>query len=122
FTEFWCDGHSPTRDFEKWDGKPFVYIPRRTRRKKQNPVMMVSTPRDDGQHIRRGKNGRSVCADGQHREAAGKCDDGQHTSRRARGTASSKHDQGSSTARAPAQAGDVGSTPAPEAKPGDKRS
>lgn len=82
-TEFPCGTYPPTRDFEKWDGKPFVYSPRRPARKKQNPVMMVSTPRADGQHIRKGRKRKSVCADGQHIEMGGGCADGQHVSRKA---------------------------------------
>ena len=116
FTEFSHGTHPPTRDFEKWDGQPFVYTPRRSGRKKQNPVMMVSTPCDDGQHIERGQNGKSVCDDGQHIETALGCDDGQHTSRRTSPQCSGRMNQGSSMARAPVQAGDVGSSPAPVAK------
>jgi hypothetical protein len=112
FTEFPYGTHPPTRDFEKWDGELFVYTPRRAGRKKQNPVMMVSTPRDDGQYIRKGQNGKSVCDDGQHIGTAGRCDDSQHISRFATGRG--EH-QGSSMARAPVQAGDVGSSPIPVA-------
>jgi hypothetical protein len=43
FTEFPHGTHPPTRDFEKWDGKPFVYTPRRPGRKKQNPVSLNDT-------------------------------------------------------------------------------
>jgi hypothetical protein len=141
FTEFPHGTHPPTRDYEKWDGKPFVYTLRRVGRRKQNPVMMVSTPRDDGQHIRKGRNGKSVCVDSQHIETARGCDDGQHISRKASpqrvdgscleeaGEASAplwgavasepadEWTQGSLMARAPAQAGDAGSSPAPVAKP-----
>jgi len=104
FTEFRCDGHPPTREFEKWAGKPFVYTPRRPSRKKQNPVLRRHTPRVTPSHI----------------DSAPGCVTPSHTSRRASREAPSN--QGSSTARAPAQAGDVGSNPAPEAKPGDERS
>src|SRR5262249_4539333 len=63
FTEFAYGTHPPTRDFEKWNDEPFVYTPHRHRRihtsAKQNPVVMVSTPRSDGQHITEGENGKS---------------------------------------------------------------
>jgi hypothetical protein len=134
FTEFPHGTHPPTRDFEKWDGQPFVYTPRRGGRQKQKPVMMVSTPRDDGQHIRRDQNGNSVCDDGQHirRDQNGNsvCDDGQHIETVPRGDdgqhisrkaspqrSDGEGPQGSLMARAPAQAGDAGSSPAPVAKP-----
>jgi hypothetical protein len=118
FTEFSHGTHPPTRDFEKWNGQPFVYTPRGGRRQKQKPVMMVSTPRDDGQHIRRDQNGNSVCDDGQHIETVPRCDDGQHISRKASPQLSGDEGlQGSLMARAPAQAGDAGSSPAPVAKP-----
>jgi hypothetical protein len=119
FTEFAHGTRPPTRDFEKWDGKLFTYSPRRPGRKKQNPVMMVSTPRDDGQHIRKGESGESVCDDGQHIVTAGGCDDGQHISRRTSPSPRSGRErhsgiqQGSSRARAPARAGDAGSSPVP---------
>ena len=116
FTEFAHGTHPATRDFEKWDGEIFVYTPRRPSRKKQNPVLMVSTPRADGQHIRRGRRQSSVCADGQHIGTAGGCDDGQHISRSATRKRSDGVMQGSSTARAPARAGDAGSSPAPVAR------
>jgi hypothetical protein len=117
FTDLAHGTHPPTRDFEKWGGEVFVYTPRRPGRKKQNPVMMVSTPRDDGQHIRRRGNGRSVCDDGQHIERAGRCDDGQHISRLPLPGAGEERLQGSLTVRAPAQAGGAGSSPAPVATP-----
>jgi hypothetical protein len=115
FTEFAHGTHPATRDFEKWDGEIFVYTPRRPSRKKQNPVLMVSTPRADGQHIRRGRRQSSLCAHGQHIGTAGGCDDGQHISRSATRERSDGVMQGSSTARAPARAGDAGSSPAPVA-------
>jgi hypothetical protein len=37
FTEFPHGTHPPTRDFEKWDGKPFAYTPRRGGRKNRIP-------------------------------------------------------------------------------------
>ena len=43
FTEFPHGTHPATRDFEKWNGEPFVYTPRRGRRKKQNPVSKIDT-------------------------------------------------------------------------------
>src|SRR5262249_48217886 len=52
FTEFRCEDQPSTRDFEKWNGKPFVFTPRRPSRKKQNPVTPRVTPRVAKRHIR----------------------------------------------------------------------
>ena len=53
FTEFPHGTHPPTRDFEKWDGTPFVYAPRR-RARNQNPVPRIGTPRPKDWEIREG--------------------------------------------------------------------
>jgi hypothetical protein len=116
FTEFPLGTHPPTRDFEKWDGEPFVYTPRRPGRKKQNPVLRRHTPRTTPSHIRKGSGRGSVCTTSSHIDSAPRCITPSHTSRKASGEVEPRSDQGSSMARAPAQAGDVGSTPAPEAK------
>jgi hypothetical protein len=117
-TEFPCGTHPPTRDFEKWDGELFVYTSRRPRRKKQNPGSLVNTPRVPGEHIRKGFDGGSVCVPGEHIGKPPRCVPDEHISRLAtpkerRGN--NVGHQGSSMARAPAQAGDAGSSPAPEA-------
>jgi hypothetical protein len=38
FTDLAHGTHPATRDYEKWDGSPFEYTPRKPGRKKQNPV------------------------------------------------------------------------------------
>jgi hypothetical protein len=116
FTEFPHGTHSPTRDFEKWDGKIFAYSPRRSGRKKQNPVSLGDTPRVPRGHIRKGSEGASVCAPEGHTGSAPKCVPRGHTSRITTLQRSGRVEQGSSTARALVQAGDAGSSPAPVTK------
>jgi hypothetical protein len=115
FTEFPHGTHPPTRDFEKWDGELFVYRPRRGRRKKQNPVSKIDTPRVENRHIRKGPNGSSVCVENRHIGKAPRCVENRHISRTAIPQAKLSLIQGSLTVRAPAQVGDVGSSPASEA-------
>jgi hypothetical protein len=117
FTEFPHGTHPPTRDFEKWDGEMFAYTPRRRGRKKQNPVSLGDTPRVPEGHIRKGSNGSSVCAPEGHIGSAPKRVPRGHTSRRTSQQRSGRTKQGSSMARAPAQAGDAGSSPAPVTMP-----
>jgi hypothetical protein len=74
------------------------------------------TPRVAKRHIRRGSDGRAVCVAKRHIDLAPRCVAKRHTSRSA-SRQSPNLDQGSLTARAPAQAGDAGSSPAPVAKP-----
>src|SRR5262249_41655286 len=88
-----------------------------TPRKKQNPVMIVSTPRDDSQHIRSGQRGESVCDDSQHIDSGERCDDGQHVSRSTIPKRNGRMSQGSLMARAPTRVGDVGSSPTPVTSP-----
>ena len=116
FTEFRCEDQPSTRDFEKWNGKPFVFTPRRPSRKKQNPVTPRVTPRVAKRHIRRGSDGRAVCVAKRHIDSAPRCVAKRHTSRSA-SREGPNLDQGSLTARALAQAGDAGSSPAPDTKP-----
>ena len=120
-TEFPHGTHPPTRDFEKWDGEMFAYTPRRLGRKKQNPVSLGDTPRVPEGHIRKGSKGSSVCAPEGHRGAAPKRVPRGHTSRRASPQCSGRVKQGSLTARAPVQAGDAGSSPAPVANLQEER-
>jgi hypothetical protein len=61
-TDYHYGTNPPTRDFEKWNGEPFVYSPRRGGRKKQNPVSLGDTPRVPKGHIRKGSGNGSVCA------------------------------------------------------------
>ena len=120
FTDLPYNTRLPTRDYEKWDGEIFVNSSRRVRRKKQNPVMIISTPRDDNQHIRKTKNREFVCDDGQHIGKPHECDDSQHISRLplpVLPTRERRKRQGSLTVRAPVQTGGAGSSPAPESNP-----
>jgi hypothetical protein len=114
-TEYAHGTHPPTRDFEKWDRTPFVYTPR----KKQNPVTQRVTPRDPKGHIRKGSGNGSVCDPKGHIETTPKCDPKGHISRIATPQAKAKGAKApgrGSSRRAPVQAGDAGSNPAPEAK------
>jgi hypothetical protein len=45
FTDLAHGTHPPTRDYEKWDGSPFVYTSHRPARKKQKPVLSRRTAR-----------------------------------------------------------------------------
>jgi hypothetical protein len=87
FTDLAHGTHPPTREFEKWKGEMFVCTARRAARKKQNPVLRRRTP----------------------------CPTASDISRLPLPTAAEAVIQGSSTVRAPAQAGDAGSSPAPVA-------
>jgi hypothetical protein len=122
FTEFPHGTHPPTRDFEKWDGEIFAYTPRRPGRKKQNPVSLGDTPRVPEGHITKGSNSSSLCDPEGHIGTAPKCVPRGHVSRRTSPQRSGRMKQGSSTARAPAQAGDAGSSPAPVTKDPSRRS
>jgi hypothetical protein len=118
FTEFAYGPEPPTRDFEKWDGELFRYSPRRS--KKQNPVSLGDTPRVPGGHILNSKKQGTVRVPGGHKVETPTRVPGGHTSRIAISPALSgagEGEQGSSTARAPVQAGDAGSSPAPVSKP-----
>jgi hypothetical protein len=84
FTDLAHGTHPPTREFEKWKGEMFVCTARRAARKKQNPVLRRRTP----------------------------CPTASDISRLPLPTAAEAVIQGSSTVRAPAQAGDAGSSPA----------
>jgi hypothetical protein len=117
FTDLPHGTHLPTRDFEKWDRTPFVYIPRRSRRKKQNPVPTVGTPRTHHGDIRKAKDKGAVCTHHGDIGEAPRCTHHGDISRLPLPAAREAQIQGSSTVRAPAQAGDAGSSPAPVAKP-----
>jgi hypothetical protein len=106
--------HPPTRDFEKWDGKPFVYVPRRASRK-QTPVLSGRTPRIVSPDIRTAPGEGSVCIVPSDIGGASKCPVPSDISRLPLPAAGEAQIQGSSTVRAPAQAGDAGSSPAPVA-------
>jgi hypothetical protein len=100
FTDLPHGTYPPTRDFEKWDGEMFAYTPRRPGRKKQNPVRSHRTP----------------CPVPPDIETAPECPVKPDISRRTSLRAKRRVKQGSSTARAPVQAGDAGSSPAPVTK------
>ena len=122
FTDLAYGTHPPTRDFEKWDRTPFVYLPRRPGRKKQKPVLSRRTPCPTAQDIRKAGNGGAVCPTAQDIRAVPRCPTAPDISRLpspAVGQRGKDKDQGSSTARAPVQAGDAGSSPAPDAKADD---
>ena len=110
FTDLPHGTHPPTRDFEKWNGEMFIYTPRQTSRKKQNPVSLGDTPRVPRGHIRKASEGASVCAPEGHIGATPKRVPRGHISRLATPPAKRRVKQGSSTARAPVQAGDAGSS------------
>jgi hypothetical protein len=113
FTEFAHGTHPPTRDFEKWDGELFAYASRRASRKKQNPVSKIHTPRVENPHIRNGSNGASVCVENRHIGKPPRCVENQHISRITTPRSGPHLIQGSLTVRAPARAGDAGSSPVP---------
>jgi hypothetical protein len=114
FTDLAHGTHPPTRDFEKWDGKPFVYVPRRASRK-QTPVLSGRTPRIVSPDIRTAPGEGSVCIVPSDIGGASKCPVPSDISRLPLPAAGEAQIQGSSTVRAPAQAGDAGSSPAPVA-------
>jgi hypothetical protein len=115
FTEFPHGTLPPTRDFERWDGELFTYTPRLPRRKKQNPVSLGDTPRVPEGYIRKPREGESVCVPEGYIGEPPRCVPEGYISRRTspRRSVGQVQHQGSSTARAPAQAGDAGSSPAP---------
>jgi hypothetical protein len=100
----------PTRDFDRWDGRRFRYA---AKPKKQNPVLKIDTPCIKDRHIRDAGHGECVCVEDRHIENGARCVQDRHISRIA--TPLVLPSQGSSTFRASAQAGDVGSTPTPVA-------
>jgi hypothetical protein len=115
FTDLAHGTHPATRDYEKWDGELFVYTRRRPAWKKQNPVSPRGTPRIPQGYIWKARRRDSVCAPQGHISAAPTCAPQGHISRLPFPAAGEEGIQGSSTARAPAQAGDAGSSPAPVA-------
>jgi hypothetical protein len=116
FTDLAFGAHPPTRDFEKWEGEVFVYTARRASLKKQNPVPTMSRPRAHHEHIRKAEQGDSICAHHGYISDSPRCAHYWHISRLPIRGAAEAAIQGSSTVRAPAQAGGAGSSPAPVAK------
>jgi hypothetical protein len=119
FTDLAYGTHPPTRDYEKWDGSIFEKPPRKSGWKKQKPVLRGRTPCIALSDTQMNGNGGSVCIARSDTGATPKCIARSDTSRLpppAVGQRGRKRGRGSSTARAPVQAGGAGSSPAPEAK------
>jgi hypothetical protein len=117
FTDLSHGTHPPTRDYEKWDGGLFAYIPRRAGRKKQNPVPRRGTRCTTAWDIRKVGKGGSVRTTAWDIREAARCTTAWDISRLPLPSAGHEGIQGSLTVRAPAQAGGAGSSPAPVAKP-----
>jgi hypothetical protein len=115
FTDLAYGTHPATRDYEKWDGELFVYRPRRSRRKTQNPVHKTRTPRPQNPDIRNANDGGAVCPQNLDIDEGLRCPQIPDISRLPYPAPAGARIQGSSTVRAPAQAGDAGSSPAPVA-------
>jgi hypothetical protein len=122
FTDLAYNTQAPTRDYERWDKGPFVYTPRGGQnyvpspdQKKQNPVPRRGTVRTTAWDIRKVGNGGSVCTTAWDIDSAPECTTGRDISRCQSLPVALGRVQGSSTARAPAQAGGAGSSPAPVA-------
>jgi len=113
FTDLAYGTHPATRDYEKWDGELFVYKRRRTGRKKQNPVRKMRTHRPQNAYIRKDKNGAAVCTQNADIGEAPRCTQNTYISGLPLPASGQGPLQGSSTVRAPAQAGGAGSSPAP---------
>jgi hypothetical protein len=122
FTDLAHGTHAATRDYEKWDGELFAYKPHRPTRKKQNPVLSGRTPRIVRSDTRKSSNGSSVCIVRSDTGEAPRCPVRSDTSRLPPPAVAAGQDQGSSTARAPVQAGGAGSSPAPDAKDASRHS
>jgi hypothetical protein len=95
----------------------FEYTPRSSGPKKQNPVPLRDTPRAPQGHIRGDGKTAPVCAPQGHIGSSGRCAPQGHISRLPLSEEKGRPLQGSSTVRAPAQAGGAGSSPAPVANP-----
>jgi hypothetical protein len=118
FTDLAHGTHPATRDYEKWDGSIFKNPPRKSGWKKQNPVLRRRTPRIARSDIRKTPNGRSVCIAPSDIDEAPRCIAPSDVSRLPLPPArAAPMKQGSSTARAPACAGEAGSSPAPDVRP-----
>jgi hypothetical protein len=117
FTDLAYNTHPATRDYEKWDGSISENTPQKRGRKKQNPVLLYRTPRPIVSDIRRPRRGVVVCPTQSDMGDTPRCPTQSDISRLPLPAAGEAQIQGSSTVRAPAQAGDAGSSPAPVAKP-----
>jgi hypothetical protein len=118
FTDLAYGTHAASRDYEKWDGSIFELTPSRPSRRKQNPVLPRRTPCPTASDIRGKENVGGVCLAASDTVAAPRCPTASDTSRiPSIGLSERGPDQGSSTARAPGQAGGAGSSPAPDTNP-----
>jgi hypothetical protein len=117
FTDLPHGAHPASRDYEKWDGELFTYKPRRPSRKKQKPVTRGVTPCHSRSDTGKSRKRRSVCHPPSDTVAPSNCHSRGDTTSLPLPKAGRERIQGSSTARAPAQAGGAGSSPAPVAKP-----
>jgi hypothetical protein len=115
FTDLAHSTHPPTRDFEKWDGELFVYAPRRPGRKKQNPVPKTGTPCPKNRDRVEALGSASVRPKNRDRFDVSKRPKNRDRSSLPLPGHGETRIRGSSTARAPAQAGGAGSSPAPVA-------
>jgi hypothetical protein len=115
FTDLPHGTHPPTRGYEKWSGAPFVYRRRRPARRKQKPVSSRRTPRIAPSDIRKVPGAGSVCLVPSDIGEASRCLIPSDIT--SLPLPKAREEQGSLTARAPAQAGGAGSSPAPVAKP-----
>jgi hypothetical protein len=115
FTDLAHGTQPATRDYEKWDGELFVYTSKRVRHKKQIPVTRHGTPCPTAWDVRKGSEQGAVCPTAWDIDEAVKCPTAWDISRLPSPAASQAPIQGSSTVRAPAQAGGAGSSPAPVA-------
>src|SRR5262245_57097231 len=113
FTDLAHGTHPATRDYEKWDGSIFENPPRKSGWKKQNPVLPRRTPCPTASDIRTAPGEGSVCPTASDIGSASKCPTASDISRLPLPAAGEGGIQGSSTARAPVQAGGAGSSPAP---------
>ena len=116
FTDLAYGTHPPTRDFEQWDGSPFVFPGRRRGPRKQNPVSNLETPCRQLGDIRRVRKQGSVCRQVGDIDGGPPCLQFGDISSLPLPRAGEAAVRGSSTVRASAKAGGAGSSPAPVAK------
>ena len=115
FTDLAHGTHPPARDFEKWERSLFKTPPKKPGWKKQSPVPQRGTPRTTARYIRTAPGEGSVCTTARDIHEAANCPTARYISRLPLPPAGEAALRGSSTVRAPAQAGGAGSSPAPVA-------
>jgi hypothetical protein len=67
------DGKAATRDFDKWNGNPFKFVPPRPGTKKQNPVPKIGAGCTENRDIRKGQKGKPVCTENRDIDSVGGC-------------------------------------------------